>query len=440
MKNVIIIGGGLAGLTSAFYLSQKKYNITLIESSPKLGGRTYSLYNKTENDFYDNGHHLLMGCYRETLQLINQLKTFDKIEVQENLEVNFIDENSFAYKLKSIKIFYPLNLLLAILNYKAITFKERLRIIDFMFDIAYCFKEDLENLTVLEWLLLKNQSDETINKFWEILVVSIMNTTPERASALIFSNVLKEIFLTGKNSSKFILTKSGLSEIFVNPIENFLSKSQNKIFTNERLEKLMIENNIVKKILTNKNSYEKFDYVILAIPPYSYSRIKFYDEKQNEFYPLSQVLSKEFKYSPILNIHIWLNENIFDKKFYGLLNSEIDWIFNNEKHISITKSNAESLIHMDNNSIMDLIYSDLKNYFPNFSKEKVNNFKIIKEKRATFIPNIASNKLRKEIKSEFENLILAGDWLTLEFPATIEGAIMSGKNAVQIIDNKLASN
>ncbi len=236
------------------------------------------------------------------------------------------------------------------------------------------------------------------------------------------------------------MTKSGLSEIFVNPIENFLSKSQNKIFTNERLEKLMIENNIVKKILTNKNSYEKFDYVILAIPPYSYSRIKFYDEKQNEFYPLSQVLSKEFKYSPILNIHIWLNENIFDKKFYGLLNSEIDWIFNNEKHISITKSNAESLIHMDNNSIMDLIYSDLKNYFPNFSKEKVKDFKIIKEKRATFIPNIASNKLRKEIKSEFENLILAGDWLTLEFPATIEGAIMSGKNAVQIIDNKLASN
>lgn len=435
MKNVIIVGGGLAGLTSAFYLSQKKYNITLIESSPKLGGRTYSLYNKTENDFYDNGHHLLMGCYRETLQLINQLKTFDKIEIQENLEVNFVDENSFAYKLKSIKIIYPLNLLLAILNYKAITFQERLRIIDFMFDIACCFKEDLENLTVLEWLLLKNQSDETINKFWEILVVSIMNTTPERASALIFSNVLKEIFLTGKNSSKFILTKSGLSEIFINPIKNFLSKSQNKIFTNERLEKLMIENNIVKKILTNKNSYEKFDYVILAIPPYSYSRIKFYDEKQNEFYPLSQVLSKEFKYSPILNIHIWVNENIFDKKFYGLLNSEIDWIFNNEKHISITKSNAESLIHMDNNSIIDLIYSDLKNYFPNFSKEKVNDFKIIKEKRATFIPNIASNKLRKEIKSEFENLILAGDWLTLEFPATIEGAIMSGKNAVQIIDN-----
>lgn len=440
MNNVIIIGGGLSGLTSAFYLSQKKYNITIIESSPKLGGRTYSIYNESQNEFYDNGHHLMMGCYHDTLKLIKDLKTFDKIEIQERLEVNFIDENSLNYKLKSANIFYPLNLLLAILNYNAISFKERLRIIDFMFDIACCFKEDLENMTVLEWLMLKNQNDETINKFWEILVVGIMNCSPEKASALIFNNVLREIFYTGKNSSKFILTKFGLAEIFINPIKNFVVENHNEILLNERVEKLVIQKNSVKKIITNKKIYEAFDYVIFAIPPYSYSRIRFYDEKGREFYPLSQMLSKEFHYSPILNIHIWLKENIFDKKFYGLLNSEVDWLFNQGKHISITKSNAENLINLDKNIIMDLIYSDLKNYFPNFSKEKVIDFKVIKEKRATFISDITSNKLRNKIKSEFENLIFAGDWMTMEFPATIEGAIRSGKNAAQHIDNKLASN
>ncbi len=440
MKNVIIIGGGLAGLTSAFYLSQKKYNITLIESTPKLGGRTYSLYNKTQNDYYDNGHHLLMGCYHETLQLINDLRTYDKIEIQERLEVNFIDENRFTYKLKSSNLFYPLNLLFGILNYRAISLKERFKIIDFILDIACCFKEDLENLTVLEWLLLKNQSDETINKFWEILVVSIMNCTPEKASALIFSNVLKEIFLKGKDSSKFVLTKNGLTEIFVNPIKRNLLERGNKVSVNEHLNKIFIEKNVVKKISTNKKNYENFDNLILSIPPYSYSGIKIIDENQKELNPLSQILSQEFKYSPILNIHIWLNENIFDKKFYGLLNSEFDWIFIHEKHLSVTKSNAEILINLDKNLIMDIIYSDLKNYFPNFSKEKVIDFKVIKEKRATFIPDIASNKLRRNIKSEFENLFFAGDWMALEFPATIEGAIRSGKNAAQNIDNKLASN
>lgn len=434
MKNVIVIGGGLAGLTSSFYLSKKNYNVTLIEASPKLGGRTYSLFNEEQNDYYDNGQHLLMGCYKDTLQLINEIKSEDKIEIQKNLEVNFVDENNKSYKLKSANLFFPFSLLFTILNYKAITLKERFKIIDFMLDIACCFKEDLENMTVLEWLLLKNQTDETINKFWEILILGTMNSSPEKASALIFSNVLKEIFLTGNNSSKFILTKAGLSEIFVNPISKFLLETNCEIKLNEKVEIIVVEKNIVKKIITNKKTIENYDYVILAIPPFAYSRIKIIDESKKEISPLSQIHSQEFKYSPILNIHLWLKENIFKEKFYGLLNSEIHWIFNHGKHISLTKSNAESLINLDKDLIINEICSELKNYFPNFSKENIIDFKIIKEKRATFIPDVASNKIRKEIKSEFKNLFFAGDWTTLEFPATIEGAIRSGKEASHVIN------
>ncbi|MCX7875570.1 MAG: hydroxysqualene dehydroxylase HpnE [Melioribacteraceae bacterium] len=434
MKKIIVIGGGLAGLTSSFYLSKNNYKVTLIESSPKLGGRTYSLFNEKQNDFYDNGHHLLMGCYKETLKLISELKTENKIEIQKNLDVTFIDENNKIYKLKSPKIFYPFNLLFAILNYKALLIKDRLKIIDFILDIACCFKEDLKNLTVLEWLLLKNQNDEAINNFWEILIVGTMNSSPDKASALIFSNVLKEIFFNGNNSSKFILTKNSLSEIFIHPIEKYLIEKGNNIYKNERVEKIIVEENFIKKIITNKNNYDSFDYVVFALPPHSISKINFYDLNGKNIYPLSQVHSSEFKYSSILNIHIWMKENIFKEKFYGLLNSEIHWIFNKGKHISITKSNSDGFINLEKDFILQEIYSELKNYFPNFSTENVLDVKIIKEKRATFIPDVASNIIRENIKSEFENLIIAGDWTTLEFPATIEGAIISGKKASQIID------
>lgn len=433
MKKIIVIGGGLSGLTAAYYLSKKNYQITLIEASPKLGGRTYSLINPKFDDTFDNGQHLMMGCYNATLNLINELGSKDKIEIQKKLSVVFVDENSKQFKLEAVTNFYPFNLLLAILKYKALSLKDRMKVIDFILDIACCFKEDLENLTVLEWLLLKNQNDETINKLWEILVVGTMNCSPEKASALIFSNVLREIFLNGNSSAKIVLTKTGLSQIFVDPIKEILHKNNNEIKTSEKLENIFIEKNKVKKISTNKNDYENFDDIILAIPPHAISKLNFIDENGKIFSPLSKILADDFKYSSILNIHLWLSENIFQENFYGLLNSEIHWIFNHGKHISITKSNSDLISDMNEDQILEIVYSEFKNYFPIFSVEKVVDVKIIKEKRATFVPDVASNVLRKKIISEFDNLHFIGDWTTKEFPSTIEGAILSGKNIIDSI-------
>jgi zeta-carotene desaturase len=260
-----------------------------------------------------------------------------------------------------------------------------------------------------------------------------MNCSPEKASALIFSNVLREIFLTGNSSVKIVLTKTGLSQIFVDPIKEILHKNNNEIKTSEKLENIFIEKSRVKKILTNKNVYENFDDIIIAIPPYAISKLNFIDENGKTFSPLSKILADDFKYSSILNIHLWLSENIFQEKFYGLLNSEIHWIFNHGKHISITKSNADLISDMNKDQILEIVYSELKNYFPIFSVEKVVDVKIIKEKRATFVPDVASNVLRKKIISEFDNLHFIGDWTTKEFPSTIEGAILSGKNIIDSI-------
>ena len=67
MKKILVIGGGFAGLASSVYLANQNCKVTLVESSPKLGGRAYSISNEKLNDHYDNGQHIMMGCYNETL-------------------------------------------------------------------------------------------------------------------------------------------------------------------------------------------------------------------------------------------------------------------------------------------------------------------------------------------------------------------------------------
>lgn len=86
---------------------------------------------------------------------------------------------------------------------------------------------------------------------------------------------------------------------------------------------------------------------------------------------------------------------------------------------------------------MLLKYSDLEIFFPIFKSSLVKDFKVIKEKRATFIPDINSISSREEIEVPFENLILAGDWTIPSLPATIESAVLSANNAKEKILNQI---
>lgn len=96
MKKCLIIGGGISGLTAASYLVSKKIKVTLLESSPKLGGRAYSFFDQETQTILDNGQHIMMGCFNETLDLLNLIEAKD----------NFIFQKSKnrIFKMKNLEI------------------------------------------------------------------------------------------------------------------------------------------------------------------------------------------------------------------------------------------------------------------------------------------------------------------------------------------------
>src|SRR3989339_1581453 len=129
MKKCLVIGGGFAGLSASAHLSNAGYNVELIEASPKLGGRAFSFIHKPSSTLINNGQHIMMGCYNETLKFFSLINALDKIEIQENLLDNFLRPWFELYQLKSSSLYYPFNLLSAILRYTAISFQERLSIL-----------------------------------------------------------------------------------------------------------------------------------------------------------------------------------------------------------------------------------------------------------------------------------------------------------------------
>src|SRR3972149_8171647 len=129
MKKCLVIGGGFAGLSASVYLSNAGYNVELIEASPKLGGRAYAFIHKPTNMLIDNGQHIMMGCYKETLKFLVLINALDKIEIQEKFSLKFLYPSFELHELKASSLFYPFNLVSAILNYSALSFRERLSVI-----------------------------------------------------------------------------------------------------------------------------------------------------------------------------------------------------------------------------------------------------------------------------------------------------------------------
>ncbi|MGQ9797857.1 MAG: hydroxysqualene dehydroxylase HpnE [Ignavibacterium sp.] len=441
MKKVLVIGGGLAGLSAAAYLVKNKFDVTLIESSPKLGGRVYSFFDEKTNTEIDNGQHILMGCYSDTLSLLKMTNAYQHFHIaadgknQNRLVINYLDRNQKELKLQSSDLPHPFNLLSALLSFNAFSVNDKLSMIKFFIKLKFIDSEKLWNVNVKQWLKNENQSDNVIKTFWEIISISALNTSTEKASAKIFCDILKEIFWKDKTSSLIILPSLSLSQSFIEPIYNYLIHNNCKVNLSEKCVSLEINNNRINKVITTsansskQNVYDKFDFVISAVP----------------FFALKKLLDKnylsiqsEFNYSSILNIHLWLTQDatkklsFINEEFYAFNNSELHWLFNKQTHWNIVISNADKFMDMPKEKIFSFVLDELKNFIP-IRKDDISEYKIIKEKRATFIPDKKTLKNRPAADTKIENLFLAGDWIDTKLPATIESAVKSGRWAAEKI-------
>ncbi len=252
MNKCVIVGGGLAGLSSAVFLSKNGIKIELLEASPKLGGRTYSLIDKTTLDIIDNGQHILMGCYKDTLDFIRIIKAEENFIFPNQLHVDFLKEGFNLFPLKSTNVIYPFNLLLALLNYEAVSFIDRLKLLKFFLKLYFYSDDFLNKISVYQWLLLENQSDSIIKSFWEILAVGALNTNIRKASAKVFSDILKKIFFRGSNAAAIILPKYDLSKAFCEKSKVFIEEKYGSISLLESVEHFEFSDNRIVSVKTNK--------------------------------------------------------------------------------------------------------------------------------------------------------------------------------------------
>lgn len=436
-KSVIIIGGGLAGLASAVFLSKEGFNVNLFESLPKLGGRTYSYYDKAQQRFIDNGQHILAGWYEYTFEYLKLIGTYDYLHQPERMKLIYFNKEKSLLKFEngSLPGFY--GLLSGIFKFKGFNLKDKISFLNIrkVLNGKKISEENINGLGAEELLNQLNQTDNLKSFFWNPLIYAAFNTVPENVSADLFIKLLKKGTKLRKNMS-LILTERNLNEIFIDKAIEYLNKNSANVYLNTGVKKINIEGNNVINIETNDGKTFNADFYIAAVPNYSIKKLFVNEEDSNYFSE-----AEKLKSSAIISVHLFfkdsLNLNVKEKMF-GLVDSVVQWVFiKDDKHICLVISGSDflsgNLTERENNEIYNLCVKDLKNTLNGFDENNIKGFKIIKEKKATFLPEPGSEKFRFKQKTKFNNLFVAGDWTDTGYPSMIEGAIKSARICKDLI-------
>src|SRR5262249_35215551 len=116
-KDVVVVGGGFAGLSAAVALAERGFRVALLERKPALGGRAYSFEDPDTGDLVDNGQHVLMGCYRETLDFLRKIGSGDNLVFQTDLEIEMLAGPGRSATLRTARLPGPLHMSAALMRY-----------------------------------------------------------------------------------------------------------------------------------------------------------------------------------------------------------------------------------------------------------------------------------------------------------------------------------
>jgi squalene-associated FAD-dependent desaturase len=440
--DVIVIGGGLSGLSAAVDLCSHGHKVTVLEQRHRCGGRAYSYVDKKTGDVVDNGQHLLMGCFKNTKHFFEMVGSLGKLNIQRNLEVTFHHREKGFVTFRCPSLPSPFHLVVGILRLTTLSFRGRLRLLSLLVQVSRQKERTLikDGMTVDEWLTSCNQTEECKVNFWNVISTATLNEGPQQASASLFLKVLREAFLNGREGSVLMIPSKGLSDLYVDDARTYIHEHGGEVINRTRVRRLLFSGKRAAAVELSTGRRFRACAFVSSIPLLDLLPIL---PKRSSALPGEIGETKGILHSGILTINLWLDRQVMNGDFVSLLGSPVQWVFNKKRifldgagegsYLSCVISGAGELLSWKNESLVALAVEEVARAYPETHSAKVVHSLVIREKRATMASSPRMERFRLPAKTQWQNLFLAGDWTDTGLPSTIESAVTSGFNASRLV-------
>ncbi|MGE5489162.1 MAG: hydroxysqualene dehydroxylase HpnE [bacterium] len=413
MPSVIVVGGGLAGISAAAALGGAGFSVRLFEARPYLGGRATSYRLSPDAEPIDNCQHVLLACFTNLLNLYDRLGVADRIAFHR--EFNFIEPGGRRSVLRAGPLPAPAHLMGSLFRVAFLDTADKLAISRAVASINSDWRRgDLDSITMLDWLNEKRQPPRAVERFWKQVLVSAINEDLEHMAARHGLQVIRTGFLSSRKAYRMGLATVPLAELYGN-----ISLHGVNVRCGLRADR------VTEAGIVTSEGEHRADYYVLAVP----------FERAQALAPDLQLRTDAFVHSPITGIHLWFAEPVMDLPHATLLDRTIHWAFNKRggRYVQLVVSASRALIGMPRSEVIALAVRELAEFFPKAGRVALERAHVVKELHATFSARPGLEALRPPAKSELPNVFLAGDWTRTGWPATMEGAVRSGYLAAEAV-------
>ena len=429
VANVAVTGGGYAGMAAAVTLAEQRVPVTVFEAAKTLGGRARRIEHR--DTVLDNGLHILIGAYSETLRLM-RLVGADPERSLLRLPLTWQVHERFL--LRAPRLPAPLHLVAGLIGAKGAPLSERLSAARFIWRMrrqGYALAQDVTVATLLDQ---HDQGWRMTRLMWHPLCVSALNTPPASASAQVFLNVLRDALGAGRAASDLLLPRTDLSALFPDPAAAYVTARGGEVLTGQRVTGIDQEAGGTEGAFTVRHAggERTFSHVICALPPYNAGAFLVGISALADTAEAVECLA----YQPIYSVYLCYPPQVrLPAPMLGFESTLLQWAFDRGalggQHGLIGAVISAEGSHQDlpQDELANLVHQELQQQLGPLPDPLWH--RVIAEKRATFA--CTPGLKRPEARTPLRNFFLAGDYVASDYPATIEAAVRSGVACAQLV-------
>jgi zeta-carotene desaturase len=444
-KNVIVIGGGLAGLAAGVALADAGCRVRLFEQRPHLGGRATS-YALPNGEHVDNCQHVTLGCCTNLADFYRRVGAADEIAFFDRLV--FLDPQGLTGIMEADFLPAPIHMTGSFLFFAPLSYVDKLSIARALAAILFAGGRPkdaygAEPISMLEWLRRRKQTPAAIERFWRVVLVSALNEELDRTDARFGIDVFWKAFLANRTGYRMGVPSVPLSELY-DGCRTAIEKKGGQVILRSPVRTLRFEGATLRAAIFDGAREETAESFILALP----------QDRTAELLPKEIRLAnpalnhlEKFKVSPITGVHFWFDRQVTHEPFITLLDTQTQWIFNKtalygpaataadakRQYLQLVISASYDLLKKSREEIIDLCLKEVRQALPAAREAQLVKATVIKEASATFSPEPGVDQWRPAQETRTPGLFLAGDWTQTGWPATMEGAVRSGYLAAEAV-------
>jgi hydroxysqualene dehydroxylase len=457
----MVVGGGLAGIAAALDCADAGARVTLVEVRRRLGGAAYSF--ERDGLQMDNGQHVFLRCCLAYRTLLARLGSARLTSVQPRLEIPVLKPGAPPTVLRRGSLPAPLHLAGALARYPHLTSLQRLGAARAAFALMRLDANDaaLDRITFGEWLARHGQGTEALAALWDLVALPTLNLRAAEASLALAAFVFRTGLLSGADAGDIGFHQATLSETIAEPARRALRDGGVEVRLGWRAERLVHSEDGLEvhgrggreqlgeddtdgagAVGRDGDGLEELgaDAVVVALPHTRAGTLiePLLGETAGALSGLGS--------SPIVNLHVVYDRPVCEEPFVAGVGTPVQYLFDRtaaagapagSQYLAVSLSGADREMAMSVDQLREQYLPALRELLPRARGARVELFVATREHAATFRAAPGTAALRPGPRTAVPGLALAGSWTDTGWPATLEGAVLSGHAAAGCVLEQL---